>query len=59
MAKMVKKSTRIHENAGLITGLRIWHCCSGGSDSIPGAGTSICHRKGPKIKNKQTINQPI
>ena len=25
------------------TGLRIWHCCSCGSDVIPGPGTSMYH----------------
>lgn len=30
--------------SGPARGLRIWHCCSCSSDSIPGPGTSTCHR---------------
>ena len=41
---------------------RIWHCqsCSvGGSDSVPGLGTSTCHRCDQKKKRKQKTSISI
>ena len=63
MAQWINDPTCLHGGISSISGpsrsgLRIWCCCSCGVgcsfslDSIPGLGTSLCHRYGRKKKRK-------
>lgn len=36
-----------------VCGLRDWHCCSSGSDSIPCLGISMCHGGWPKKRERE------